>query len=99
MFWVKVVDLLATYQKLFAVCRSDVWLLKSEAGAEKAPPAQNRTFQSPPGIWVKCNASVFFCEGFTTSWVTRLGRWGDSSYRRDCEKPQTNEGYTGADTA
>ena len=34
---------------MFAVCRSDVWFSGSEGGS-KRPPAQNRTFQSPPGI-------------------------------------------------
>ena len=49
MFYVKVVDLLSTYKMPFGVCRSDVWFLRSEGGP-KRPPAQNRTFQSPPGI-------------------------------------------------
>ena len=53
MFYVKVVDLLTTYQMPFAVCRSDVWFFRSEGGGRKAPPAQNRTFQSPPGIGLK----------------------------------------------
>ena len=50
MFSVKVVDLSTTYQMpLPFVAPMCVFLdLK---GAEKAP-AQNRTFQSPPGIWL-----------------------------------------------
>ena len=42
MFYEKVEDLSATYQTLFAVCRSDVWCLRSERGAEKAPPPPTR---------------------------------------------------------
>ena len=49
MFSVKVVDLSTTYQMPFSACRSDVWFSRSEGG-RKGPPAQNRTFQSPPGI-------------------------------------------------
>ena len=49
MFYVKVVDLSMTYQIPLAVCRFDVWYLRSEGG-RKRPSAQNRTFQSPPGI-------------------------------------------------
>ena len=52
MFYVKVVDLATTYQIPFAVCRSYVWFLRYE-GAEKAPSAQNRAFQSPPGIGLR----------------------------------------------
>ena len=53
MFYVKVVDLSTNYEMQFAVCRSDVWFLRSEGGSEKATPAQNRTFQSPLGIGLR----------------------------------------------
>ena len=67
MFYVKLVDLSATYQMPFAVCRSDVCFLKSEGGL-KGPPALNRTFQSPPGIGLRK--------------VTTLNTWMDFVLRR-----------------
>ena len=45
---------LSSYQTSFAFCRSDAWFLRSDRGPKSSPsPAQNRTFQSPPGIGFK----------------------------------------------
>ena len=49
-FYVKVVELWQTYPTPFAACRSDAWFSRSDGGPNLPPPAQNRTFQSPPGI-------------------------------------------------
>ena len=59
--YVKVVELSTTYQMPFAVYRSDMWFFRSERGpkGEKAP-AQNQTFQSPPGIDADDDADDFF---------------------------------------
>ena len=45
--FVKVVDLLTTYQMPFAVCRSDVFF-RSKGGTEKAPPLRIEPFRARP---------------------------------------------------
>ena len=47
MFYVKVVDLRQTYPTPLV---ASMLGFRDLTGAEKAPPTQNRTFQSPPGI-------------------------------------------------
>ena len=55
-FFVKVVDLWQNYPTPFAACRFEAWFSRYDGGPNRhplPPPAQNRTFQSPPGIGLK----------------------------------------------
>ena len=53
MFYVKVVHLVSTYQMLFGVCRSDVWLLKSEGGPKRPPPLLACAMGSSGVYWIE----------------------------------------------
>ena len=47
MFYVKVLDLSKTYQMPFAVCRSDVWLSRSEEGRKETPYGPESNLSEP----------------------------------------------------